>query len=689
MRHILALLFTCSALIGCAQAPDSIDTASTATRPLGNWGVPIGSEKPAQVRAASFGGTTQPAAMPYVEYGQNAPAATSSSGRSVEVDPGGKTMTLQFVNADIQDFARSVFDEVLHEPLILDPNLQGKITIRTGEPVDKAAAIDIVRQMLEMNGAQLSKEGKVWRISSRGVAQGRSSATARIVPLHNVDAEQARAAVQAFAGGAVNVTALPGNSGLVLSGDPQQTDPLVQFASSLDVDQMRGQSFALIPLREAGAAAVSKDMQQVFAAAGKNFQAISVPRMNAVLVIASSAAQIQRARQWAGRLDRANQDDGRVFVYPVQNRRANELAAVLRQMFNAGEGASQDKSAGAVSPAFQNQSVGAGGEGQQAIANTPPASDQGGGAALAMGGGASQGVAIQADTATNSLVVTASPTEWRTISSAISRLDVQPTQVLIEATIAEVTLNNDLRYGVRWYFQTGNHSFGLSDLDNGGVAPSFPGGSYSFSVPNARVVLNALEQLTDVEVISSPALTVLDNQTATLKVGDQVPIATRSVQGVVSGDAPVINDIQLKDTGIILSVTPRVNASGLVQLDIAQEVSDVVKTTTSAIDSPTIQQRKIDTSVAVNSGAEIVLGGMIQTKHQKGDSGIPILKDIPILGNAFKTGVTDLKGRTELLIILRPTVMGNRGDVESVTQAVRASMAGADRAIGRKYVIKK
>ncbi|MGO4339878.1 type II secretion system secretin GspD [Labrys sp. KB_33_2] len=633
---------------------------------------------------AALGGGPQQAIAPYTEYGQTQGALSPTGSGGVSVDPGGKTMTLQFVNADIQDFAKSVFDDVLHEPVIIDPNLQGKITVRSGEPVDKASAIDIVRQMLEMNGAQLSKEGKVWRITSRGMGAPRSAGAARIVPLRNVDAEQARAAVQAFAGGNASVAALPGNGGLVLSGDPQQTEPLAQFVASLDVDQMKGQSFALIPLREAGAAAVSKDMQQVFAAVGKNFQAIAVPRMNAVLVIASSTAQIQRARQWAGRLDRANQDEGKIFVYPVQNRRAADLAIVLRQMFGTA-GGGQEGAGGSVSPAFQTKSLAT----PASLTTGGPGNGQETGAAPAEMDGHSSRISIQADMATNSLVVTASPVEWRTVSSAISRLDVQPTQVLIEATIAEVTLNNDLRYGVRWYFQTGNHSFGLSDIDDGTVAPSYPGGNYSFSVPNARVVLHALESVTNVEVISSPALTVLDNQTASLKVGDQVPIATRAAQGVNDPNAPILNDIQLKDTGIILSVTPRVNASGLVQLDISQEVSDVVPTTTSKLNSPTIQQRKIDTSVAVGSGAEIVLGGLIKTKHEKGNGGIPILKDIPILGNAFKTGVTDLSGRTELLIILRPTVMGSRADVEAVTQAVRASMAGADRAIGRRYVIKK
>ena len=698
MRRISAIILICGALSGCAEAPRSLDAANNSTRPLGDWGFFGVSGKPAPVAMSALGTAAQTAAaQPYVEFGRPGTAATPQGDKPIGIEPGGQKMTLQFVNADIQDFVRSVFDEILHEPVIVDPNIAGKITVRTGEPVDRAAAVDIVRQMLEMNGAELSRQGKVWRISARS-GTGRPGAAARIVPLHNIDAEQARAAVQAFSGGGVNVSALPGNRGLILSGSPAEVEPLVQFAASLDVDQMRGQSFALLPLREAGAVAVAKDMQQVFAAASKNFQAIPVPRMNAILVIASTPSLIQRAREWTGRLDHGNRTDGRIFVYPVQNRRAADLALVLRKMFNTGQGDTDkaDQQGAAVSPSFQAQALTTSPDGQAAAT---PAIATGATPMAALGavlGGDTSAndelktgkIAIQADAATNSLVITATPTEWRTISAAISRLDVQPTQVLIEATIAEVRLNDDLRHGVRWFFQSGNHSIGLSDLSNGGVTSSYPGVSYTFAVPNAKVVINALEQVTDVDVVSSPALTVLDNQTATLKVGDQVPIATRSARSVTNPDAPIVNDIELKDTGIILSVTPRVNASGLVQLDISQEVSDVVATTTSDIDSPTIRQRKIDTSVAVASGAEIILGGMIGTSREKGNSGVPFLKDIPLLGYAFKSANSDLRGRTELLIILRPTVMGSRSDVEAVTQAVRAGMQGADAAIGRRVISK-
>ena len=218
-------------------------------------------------------------------------------------------------------------------------------------------------------------------------------------------------------------------------------------------------------------------------------------------------------------------------------------------------------------------------------------------------------------------MIVASAQDYRLIESTIQRLDVVPSQVLIEVTIAEVELSDTLRNGVRWFFEHGNHSLKLAS-EGGAVSPNYPGFNYVFDAARARAVIDVLSAVTKVEVISSPALTVLDNQTATLKVGDQVPIAVRSSQSVSSSDAPVVNDIQLKDTGIILSVTPRVSASGTVQLDISQEASNVVATTTSGIDSPTIRQRSVVSTVSVPNGNELVLGGLISKNKNFSKSGV-------------------------------------------------------------------
>ena len=183
--------------------------------------------------------------------------------------------------------------------------------------------------------------------------------------------------------------------------------------------------------------------------------------------------------------------------------------------------------------------------------------------------------------------------------------------------------------------------------------------------------MNALTQITDVKVISSPQLMVLNNETARLQVGDQVPIATQEVQSIVDSDAPIVNSIEYRDTGVILSVSPRVNSGGLVVLDIVQEVSDVVSTTTSELNSPTIQQRRIKSTVAVQSGESVALGGSIRDGNNKGVTGIPVVSEIPLLGNLFKT-TTNTQRRTELLVLLTPRVATSRQDAREITEELRS-----------------
>src|SRR4030095_196835 len=203
------------------------------------------------------------------------------------------------------------------------------------------------------------------------------------------------------------------------------------------------------------------------------------------------------------------------------------------------------------------------------------------------------------------------PSQYRAILAAVRQLDVVPLQVLIEATIAEVTLNDQLRYGLQWFFNFGNSTITFSQVASGLVNPVFPAFNYIFQANAARVVPSALTSVTDVRIISAPHLLVLDNEQARLQVGDQVPIVTQQATSVIDPDAPLVNTVEYRDTGVILEIIPHVNSSGLVILDIIQEVSDVAETVTSGIDSPTIQQRQVASTVVVQTGETIALGGLI------------------------------------------------------------------------------
>jgi general secretion pathway protein D len=279
------------------------------------------------------------------------------------------------------------------------------------------------------------------------------------------------------------------------------------------------------------------------------------------------------------------------------------------------------------------------------------------------------------------------------IAVVIRRLDVVPLQVLIEATIAEVTLTDELSYGLQFFLKQGSNIVELtkptirSAPTNGtggfaDITSVFPGFNYVLTTANARVILNLLSSISHVDVVSSPQILVLDHQTAALQVGDQVPIITQSATSVLTTGAPVVNSIDYRNTGVLLQVTPRVNASGLITLEIDQEVSDVKPTTTSGIDSPTITERRIVSSVVTQDGETIALGGLILEKQGDVRSGIPLLSDIPVVGALFRS-TTKTRGRTELLVLLSPKIIRNGREARDMTDELRNRMTAVKPLAGK------
>jgi general secretion pathway protein D len=321
-----------------------------------------------------------------------------------------------------------------------------------------------------------------------------------------------------------------------------------------------------------------------------------------------------------------------------------------------------------------------GAQGRQAL-NTALKPAAGGGGGGGPGELALPPVHIVADEKNNALVIFARPRDYKMIEAMIKRLDIVPLQVLIEATIAEVTLNDNLQFGLQWFFSQASSKFELNTKGTGtatvitgaDVLATFPGFNYVLGGGKAKVVLSALSEITHVDVVSAPHLLVLDHQTAGLQVGDQVPIVTESAQSVIAAGAPLVNSVQYLNTGVVLQVTPRVNSSGLIALDIDQQVSEPVATTSSTIQSPTISQRRIVTSVVVQDGETIALGGLILDNQTNDRSGIPVLSSIPVVGSLFRTD-TRKYGRTELLVLLSPKIVRNAKEARDMTDELRDRM---------------
>ncbi|HSV28396.1 MAG TPA: type II secretion system protein GspD, partial [Candidatus Omnitrophota bacterium] len=269
--------------------------------------------------------------------------------------------------------------------------------------------------------------------------------------------------------------------------------------------------------------------------------------------------------------------------------------------------------------------------------------------------------------------------DYRLVEEALQELDKVPMQVLIEATIAEVGLSDELRYGLQWFFEAGTNQFRFSSATTGVVSPQFPSFAYVGQTSSIRVVLDALNSVTAVNVLSAPKLVVLDNELARLQVGDQVPVPVQSAVSTLNPDSPIVNTIQFRDTGIILEVMPRISSAGTVTMEVRQEVSDVVGTTSSGIDAPTIQQRSIVSTVAVESGQTVALGGLIRDRNSNGRSGIPLLMDIPVAGHLFGT-TTKTIDRTELLVLISPKIIRSPAESRKVTDELRRRMKSLESA---------
>jgi general secretion pathway protein D len=299
------------------------------------------------------------------------------------------------------------------------------------------------------------------------------------------------------------------------------------------------------------------------------------------------------------------------------------------------------------------------------------------GAAPASGTG---GLRIRADEANNSLLVLATPREYAQVQEVLEQIDIPPLQVLIEATVAEVVLNDQLQYGVQYLLNSGRANFLFSRNQVTppiAITPSTPGFAFSLmnNLGSPRVIIDALSQLTQTNVISTPRLLVIDNQTARLQVGAVVPIVTSTAVSTVTSTPLTVNSVQYRDTGVVIEITPHVNSSGFVTIDTTLSVSDVATTTTSTIDSPTFNERRIRTSAGVQSGSTILLGGLISEDSTHGNTGLPVLGDLPVVGGLFGTR-NFVADRTELIVLLTPRVVRNQDEATDMTNTIQRKFQG-------------
>lgn len=674
--------------------------------------------------AGASGMATGPARAPIVVEGTGsfvAPAAAQPQVLAGQQAQDG--YQLSFIDTDIAAVAASVLGDGLGVPYTVDPKVKGTMTLQAPRPLSREEVLVAFEAALRIYGAALLEANGVYTVVQSSDAPRRTTGLIRpgeqlrpgfgiqIVPLRYVSVSDMEKILRPLAVEGAIVRVDEARNMMLLAGTSQELASLLDVVRTFDVDWLKGMSFALFPLEYVDPKTVADELGSIFSGPDSPIadvvRFVPLSRLNSLMVVSYQSHYLREVETWIKRLDLGVSTPGRrIYIYDVQNGKAADLADSLSRILSLGGQGDFGSSSRGAAPRFSNSafsdssttnvtsersrsiggtsatgvgaSVGAGTSGMSLSAQESGNRQQSDGRALQVDAG---DIRIEPNEESNSLMILASPSEFSVIEAALKRLDVAPIQVMIEASLAEVTLNNGLRYGLQWEYQHMDGPIVFSEASNGSISPQFPGFSYLFTGrQDIRAVLNAIQSITDVNVLSSPKLLVLNNREAELQIGDQVPIVVQSAVSTADPNAPIVNAVQLRDTGVILRVIPRVNKNGLIMLEIAQEVSDVVPTTTSGIDSPTIQQRKMASTLMVRDGETIALGGLIREGKSKLRSGVPILRHIPLIGDLVGSTSTTNR-RTELIVLITPRVIRSSDEASKLMEDLEEEFKGLKRIV--------
>jgi general secretion pathway protein D len=669
----------------------------------------------------------------------------------------GNGYDLNFENTPVTTVAKVVLGDILNTGYTIDPRVQGTVSLVSVRPIPKSDIVFVLESALRLSGVVLIRDSAGYRLTPLGDAVGAGkvdSAAASpepgygvsVVPLQYVSAQTILKLMDSFATKPGSVRADSTRNLLLIQGTGAERRTAVDTAMSFDVDWMRGQSVGIYPLSSSAPEPLIAELERIMDSGDSGlsqgvvkFQPMS--RLNAILVVSRKPALLHTAATWIKRLDREDTTRNSVHVYHMKYGDARQIAKVLSDMFVGGSQASLESPDNQLAPGSGSTTTssadrlslnassssssaqttgfgsrmssgtgngGAGGFGSSQPASGNPATVGSALDARSSGGSGQplmQGVRITPDVVNNALLIYADQGNYQIIKATLDQCDQPQLQVAIDATIAEVTLTNELSYGVQAFLTSKN--LGLHP-DNGSIlntqstqAPAttttgtstatgaaaaagtvtnafinraFPGFNFLIgSEAQPSAILDALHTVTSVKVLSNPSLVVINNQTASLQVGDVVPVSTGSAT-VLTTSNTVVNTIDYRNTGIILRVSPRINANGNVRLEVEQEISSVSPTTAASL-TPTVSERLVKSSISVAAGQTVLLAGLISEQQNGTRNGIPLLDEIQGLGDAFSH--QDKKGtRTELIIFIRPQIIRDGTDAHNVAEELRSKLRG-------------
>ncbi|MDW8478931.1 MAG: type II secretion system secretin GspD [Xanthomonadales bacterium] len=636
---------------------------------------------------------------PIIEPGTGSFIDERAASRPSPPPPADGELVLNFENESIQAVVKAILGDLLQQNYVIAPGVGGTVTFSTARPIRIEQAMPILEMLLAWNNATL-----VWQdgryvvlpiaqaipgnLAPRiGAPEAAKGYELRAVPLRYISATEMEKLLQPYIRPGAIVRTDNLRNMLVLAGTARELATYLQTVEVFDVDWLAGMSVAIFPIESVEVAKLLPELEAVFGEGANTplaglFRFMPIERLNAILVITTQPRYLEEAEKWIRRLDRGGTASGaRLYVYDVKNVKAADLANYLNEVFGGGGGAARATPGGTVAPGLQpveiraiNDPRGPAVQPTEVKAEPPPPTP---GQGIAIGD--TEDIRITAIEESNSLLIRATPSQYEAVLAAIRRLDRVPLQVHIETRIIEVALNDQLRFGVQWFFENARNQQGAPRARGGTLNQQ--GLTWSFVTSDWASILETLDSVSETRVISAPSVVVLNNKSANINVGRQIPVVSTFIDpiGGIGGNPGTGFQrglVQFRDTGVILNVTPRVNPGGLVFMEIKQEDSTPEETPDPTGNVP-VSRRSIETEVAVQSGQTVLLGGLIKQTEGQARAGAPGLSRIPVLGGIFgrQSRTAD---RQELLVMITPTVIGSVEDAEQLTDEYRRRFVGLE-----------
>ncbi len=613
---------------------------------------------------------------------------------------GKQKIALDFEDADIKEVITALAD-ILDINYIIDPKVRGKVNIHTSGEIPVEGLLPILETIFEVNNIAAVKVGDIYKIIPVKDAEqqylipqvGRETEDPsspdriilQIVPLRYIAAQEMTKILKRFLGKGGDIVDYPDRNILIILDTASNMEKLLALIDAVDLSIFDTMHVRFYDLEDSEAKDLAKELEDLFNAlgieaneqkgvAGEMVRFIPIERLNVILAVTSMPEMFDKVAEWIEKLDAVRDElEEQIFIYFVENAKAVEIGDVIKELYGEKRTTKEKTPVRTTRTRGRNNS-------------TPPPTSR-----TTPGLGTTTGeIKVVVDETNNAILVRATPQDYAQVLKTIKLLDIIPKQVLIEVLIAEVTLDKNFEFGVEWTFKDDYASLGGykgtdrvgQNFNLGGLGADLSqpltqaGITYAFASEALRAFLVAYSRENEVNILSTPHILVADNTEAKIEVGEEVPIVTSEyTPTTIESNTSLSRSIEYRDTGILLTVTPRINDKGLVTMEVNQEVSNVSEQRIEGIDSPIILKRQAETSLVVQDGRTIVIGGLIRENMEVTREGIPFLSQIPYLGRLF--GYTKEVGKkTELLFLITPHVVKTLEEAELVTQEFKEKVKG-------------